>query len=250
MLARGGTVIADDLGRVRFSSAEHFWDDYTGKPVAGRVVYEYDDGGARYRITFQRAKDLARVRFLDILPGMQRFLARLACFDGAYIRFTGTATLERFQDGMLVETVSQQTAVWELMYFGQRPRAKTRTRTRVRQPARIGPGSVRRVNGVECRLQDAVHVDAHGPVQVLSRARLPEPVHAEGCRGLAEHAAHPRQGACRAIQDRDDGSPPLVLRNEPGKAVVSAPGAAAPVFPGPPGAQQVDDARGHPFLLR
>jgi hypothetical protein len=121
MLARGETIVADDATKVRFSAGEVFSDRYTGKPVAGTLVYEYDDGAARCRITFKRRADLARTKFVDLLTGFKRFLARLACFDGAYLRFTGTVTLERFEGGRVVETVSQDSAVWELMYFGHAP---------------------------------------------------------------------------------------------------------------------------------
>jgi hypothetical protein len=31
-------------------------------------------------------------------------------------------TLERFENGRVAETVSQDSAVWELMYFGHAPR--------------------------------------------------------------------------------------------------------------------------------
>lgn len=121
MLARGSTVVADDATKVSFSAAQGYRDQYTGKPVWGRVVYEYDDGGSQWRITFQRKKDLARVRFVDLLTGSQRFLARLSGFDGAYIRFAGTATVERLEAGCVVESAAQDTAVWELMYFGHAP---------------------------------------------------------------------------------------------------------------------------------
>jgi predicted secreted hydrolase len=122
MLARGDAIIADDAAKVRFSADDVFTDTLTGKPVAGRLVYEYEDGSRRYRITYLRATDLVRTMFVDLLTGFKRFLARLAGFDGAYLRFAGTATLERFEAGRLVETVSQQSAVWELMYFGHAPR--------------------------------------------------------------------------------------------------------------------------------
>jgi hypothetical protein len=121
MLARGDAIVADDAAKVRFSADEVFTDALTGKPVAGRLVYEYDDGTGRYRITFRRAADLARTKFVDLLTGFKRFLARLAGFDGAYLRFAGTVTLERFEGGRVVETVSQDSAVWELMYFGHAP---------------------------------------------------------------------------------------------------------------------------------
>ena len=122
MLARGGAIVADDAAKVSFSADEVYTDPYTGKPVAGVLAYEYDDGAARYRITFRRRADLARTKFVDLLTGFKRFLARLAGFDGAYLRFAGTVTLERFEGDRVAETVSQDSAVWELMYFGHAPR--------------------------------------------------------------------------------------------------------------------------------
>ena len=44
-------------------------------------------------------------------------LAKLARFDGAYLRFTGNVQLERFVHGALVEDVSDP-GIWEMMYFG------------------------------------------------------------------------------------------------------------------------------------
>jgi predicted secreted hydrolase len=124
MLARGGTLVAEDATKVRVSADDLFTDPYTGKPVAGRIVYDYEDEAGHYRVTFRRATDLVRVRFIDILRGAQGFLAQLSCFDGAYLRFTGTATLERLEGEKVLETVSQKSAVWELMYFGHAPRGQ------------------------------------------------------------------------------------------------------------------------------
>jgi hypothetical protein len=47
----------------------------------------------------------------------KHLLARLARFDGAYLRFTGNVELEHLVDGELVEDVSDP-GIWELMYFG------------------------------------------------------------------------------------------------------------------------------------
>jgi hypothetical protein len=121
MLARGDTLLAQDAAKVRFSTDEIFIDAHTGKPVAGRIVYDYRDGARRYRVTFRRATDLVRVRFVEILKGFQGFLARLTRFDGAYLRFTGVVTLERFEGEVVAETIGQESAVWELMYFGHAP---------------------------------------------------------------------------------------------------------------------------------
>ena len=122
MLARDGKIVADDASKVAFSARDIHTDSYTGKPVANVVVYDYNNGSDRYRITFRRETDLMRDRFVDHLPGFQAVLARLAGFDGAYLRFTGTATLERLQGEEPIETEKQRSAVWELMYFGHAPR--------------------------------------------------------------------------------------------------------------------------------
>ncbi len=43
--------------------------------------------------------------------------ARLAGFDGAYLRFAGTLTVEHLKAGRSVEEYTEE-AIWELMYFG------------------------------------------------------------------------------------------------------------------------------------
>ena len=121
MLARDGRIIADDATKVRFSADQVHTDTLTGKPVADLLVYDYDDGTSRFRVSFQRQRDLLRTRLADLLPRFQGFLARVAGFDGAYLRFTGPATIERFDGGSVSESVSQRAAVWELMYFGHAP---------------------------------------------------------------------------------------------------------------------------------
>jgi hypothetical protein len=122
MLARDGKIIAEDASKVAFSVSGIHTDAFTGKPVADVVVYDFKDGSDRYRVTFRREADLVRDRFVDHLPGFQAFLARLAGFDGAYLRFTGSAAVERFQGENLVETANQKSAIWELMYFGHAPK--------------------------------------------------------------------------------------------------------------------------------
>jgi hypothetical protein len=122
MLARGGKIIADDSTRVRFRLEDVTTDRLTGKPVGNLVIYDYDGGQVRFRVTFRREADIARSRFVDLLPWPQGFLAALSGFDGAYLRFTGPATVERFDGEKSVETVHQRAAVWELMYFGHAPR--------------------------------------------------------------------------------------------------------------------------------
>jgi hypothetical protein len=121
LLARGGKVLAEDGSKVRFSAEGAYRDEYTGKPAARKLVYDYDDGQVRYRVTYEREGDIERVRFIDKVSGLTRVLAGIAGFDGAYIRFTGKVTVERLEDGVAVETATRDAAVWELMYLGHAP---------------------------------------------------------------------------------------------------------------------------------
>jgi len=121
MLARDGELIVDDASKVHVSFEDTRIDEPTGKPVATAVVYDYDDGTTRFRVTFRRETTLLRVKLVDVLPGLQAFLARIAGFNGAYLRFTGPTTVERLDGETVVESDTEQAAVWELMYFGSAP---------------------------------------------------------------------------------------------------------------------------------
>jgi hypothetical protein len=59
---------------------------------------------------------------IDKVKGFKGILAKLVGFDGAYMRFTGEVTVERFEGDKKMETVKEKSAVWELMYFGHTPR--------------------------------------------------------------------------------------------------------------------------------
>jgi predicted secreted hydrolase len=121
MLARDGKIVADDFTKVKFSTSNIYTDEYTKKPVANMLVYDYIDGVTHYRVTFNRSKDLVRQRFADRVKGLKAILVKLVGFDGAYMRFTGEVTIERFEGDKKIETVKEKSAVWELMYFGHAP---------------------------------------------------------------------------------------------------------------------------------
>jgi len=121
MLARDGKILADDFTKVKFSTSNIYTNEYTKKPVANTLVYDYIDGVTHYRVTFNRSKDLVRQRFADRVKGLKAILVKLVGFDGAYMRFTGEVTIERFEGDKKIETVKEKSAVWELMYFGHAP---------------------------------------------------------------------------------------------------------------------------------
>lgn len=120
MLAKGSEILGDNSNHtLMFKPEERYIDKETGKPVFGKVIYEYTtETGEEYRIVYDRHGDINKTRFVDVLPKPLGTLAKLSGFDGGYLRFEGTATIEKLQNGVTVETVSDP-AVWELMYFGK-----------------------------------------------------------------------------------------------------------------------------------
>jgi pyruvate dehydrogenase complex dehydrogenase (E1) component len=54
---------------------------------------------------------------IDSLMGLKHVAARLAHFDGAYLRFAGDLEVSHHQGSELIEAYKDE-AIWELMYFG------------------------------------------------------------------------------------------------------------------------------------
>jgi hypothetical protein len=117
MLARDNVIIGDDPAKVTFEREGVYTDETTGKPVATTTRYTYRDGEDRYVVSFTRTHDLSVARMLDSIKGIKRIAAKLAHFDGAYLRFAGDIEISRERGGELVETHKDE-AIWELMYFG------------------------------------------------------------------------------------------------------------------------------------
>lgn len=120
MIAKNGQILGDNSNHtLKFLPTDRYIDQYTGKPVFNKVIYEYTtEDGELYRIIYERSSDINKTRFVDVLPKPLGFLAKLVGFDGGYLRFEGIATVEKLENGSVVETVSDP-AVWELMYFGK-----------------------------------------------------------------------------------------------------------------------------------
>jgi CrtC N-terminal lipocalin domain len=117
MLARDNVVIGDDPAKVAFVREGIYTDATTGKPVATTTRYIYEDGEDRYVVSFTRTRDLSLNRMIDGVKGLKHFAARLAGFDGAYLRFAGDIEVSHHRGSQLMET-HQDEAIWELMYFG------------------------------------------------------------------------------------------------------------------------------------
>jgi hypothetical protein len=117
MLARDNVVVGDDPSKVTFEREGVYTDPTTGKPVASTTRYTYRDGDDRYVVSFTRTSDLTAARMVDSIKGLKRIFAKLAHFDGAYLRFVGDIEISRYRGGDLIET-HKDDAIWELMYFG------------------------------------------------------------------------------------------------------------------------------------
>jgi len=118
MLAKYGKIIADDDAKVSFETDRVAIDGKTGKPVADVTRYTYRDADSRYVVSFEREKTILQAILTDRATLLKRIIARLIGFDGAYHRFTGRVTLERFERGVRVEHFEDR-SIWELMYFGK-----------------------------------------------------------------------------------------------------------------------------------
>jgi hypothetical protein len=118
MLAKDGKIIADDDAKVSFEADRIAIDSKTGKPVADITRYTYHDADTRYVVSFEREKTILQAIFTDRMPLLKRIVARLIGFDGAYHRFTGKVTIEKFEGSVSVERFDDR-AIWELMYFGK-----------------------------------------------------------------------------------------------------------------------------------
>src|SRR5258708_26627207 len=113
MLARDNVLVGDDPANVTFEREGVYTDQATGKPVAATTRYTYRDGEDRYVVSFTRGHDLSATRMVDAINGVKRVAAKLARFDGAYLRFTGHIEISRYRVAGLAETHPHE-AIWEL----------------------------------------------------------------------------------------------------------------------------------------
>jgi len=118
LLSRNGQIIADDANKVGFERLGTYTDTATRKPVANVTRYTYIDGDDNYIVTFTRRRDLAVNKLINELDGLKKMAAKLARFDGAYLRFTGELRIEHQHASNIVDSYSDA-AIWELMYLGK-----------------------------------------------------------------------------------------------------------------------------------
>ncbi len=107
MLARDGTVVADDGAKVTFSKSGSEIDHHTGKPVPDTLCFEYRDGDDRYVLTYAREHTLVSQTLIDFASGVQKLVAEIIRYPGGYLRFSGPVTLDRYKGEELLEHYSE-----------------------------------------------------------------------------------------------------------------------------------------------
>lgn len=120
LLAKDGEVVADDEAKVVFGTQDNVSDAVLGAPVANISTYTYSDEDTEYVVTFKREATILRLQFRDELSLFKRLLAKLLFINPGYMRFKGSAKVEKRINGEIVES-HEEPAIWEQMYFG-RPR--------------------------------------------------------------------------------------------------------------------------------
>lgn len=115
MLAKGGEIISDTNVQPVYEETDLAFDEVTGKHYFKTLIYDYDDGRQHYRITYRMEEMLEQdvmIKQEDVRVAMMQ-----QGLDPTYTRFSGTAVVERLENGAVVEHVDAP-ALWELMYFG------------------------------------------------------------------------------------------------------------------------------------
>jgi hypothetical protein len=84
----------------RRSGAAHIFRRHRNTAASHREVARiFRDADTRYVVSFDREKTILQAIFTDRMPLPKRIVARLIGFDGAYHRFTGKVTIEKFEGG-------------------------------------------------------------------------------------------------------------------------------------------------------
>ena len=120
MLAKDGKILTGDAFKyLKYEEKDFVRDSYTKRHVAKTLIYDYDDkeNGIHYRVTYKKGnEEIERQIMRDIVGKPLAAMFYLLGFRGSYHRMSGTAVLERFENGKVTETL-EAPAMWEQMCF-------------------------------------------------------------------------------------------------------------------------------------
>ncbi|MCD7920159.1 MAG: hypothetical protein LUG45_08850 [Clostridiales bacterium] len=119
MLAKNGNLIGDDIRYLTYSQKNVAYDSVTRKHYYQTLAYDYNDGKQHYRITYM-VKDL--IEQTEMMGDAAKkfptnLILKIAKIDAGYLRFTGTARIEKLEGSVVVEQ-AEAPATWEMTEFG------------------------------------------------------------------------------------------------------------------------------------
>lgn len=125
MLARDGQLLGDKGECIKYTQEEPAFDEATKKHYFKKLTYDYDDGEQHYKIVYEADDIIERMSIEDSKTmdaaktnAFSRILMKLVGIEPAYMRFVGNASIEKIENGEVVEKHTSP-ALWELMYFGK-----------------------------------------------------------------------------------------------------------------------------------
>lgn len=120
MLANGEELICDDPKNVKFQQLDTGYSEITHKHYHKILIYDYEGKEGHYRITYKFKHFISNFSLLadegKEPSKVQMMLVKMMGLDPTYDRFNGDATIEKIENGKVVETYTNP-ATWEMMYF-------------------------------------------------------------------------------------------------------------------------------------
>jgi hypothetical protein len=116
-LSKNGKLYKDDSSKVKLLRSFGIPDETTGKPVSKEIMFVYDDGDEKHELKLIIEKILLDIYLIEN-KAAQKLAKLFTGFDGAYLRFSGSADLKIYVDKAEVESYTDNNSVWELMYLG------------------------------------------------------------------------------------------------------------------------------------
>lgn len=123
LISKNGKKLGDNPAYLTYTQSEPEFDPITEKHYHKKLVYDYNDGKQRYNHILCR-KIIETFVVADSKTSVQaksnpvlNWIVKQAKLAPSYIRMVGTVTLEKYENDIVVETVTSP-GLWEQMYFG------------------------------------------------------------------------------------------------------------------------------------
>jgi hypothetical protein len=118
MIAKDGKIIAENTDCLAYEEKDYTFDPVTKKHFAKTIVYDYNEGDKRYKISYELENSIEQKGMKSEVTPLQNVALLLIGLRGSYHRVGGTATIECYEGERLLEKI-QAPAIWEQMYFGK-----------------------------------------------------------------------------------------------------------------------------------